>query len=256
MTHCSRRRCFAWAHGSPPACCCARWLAAPHDAGRRLRARRLRLGALYVLSYLPLGVASEFRYVYWAVLASAAGLSGCPASAKMMLRSVAPPEGIDRLMTDTAATIQPANFTTLLRGTARRAPAAADHRHRAVRLPHQPFPQPRDGQHLARRDGRGAQHPSQYLAASQPGKAIFYLAALVHTALGIWMLYERRQFRYGAIEGHAARAGPEHSGADHRPRRRCAAGLRSVRQREILLAAVRVLHHVASVHDAAPVSWC
>jgi hypothetical protein len=29
--------------------------------------------ALYVLSYLPLGVASEFRYVYWAVLASAAG---------------------------------------------------------------------------------------------------------------------------------------------------------------------------------------
>jgi hypothetical protein len=30
--------------------------------------------ALYVLSYLPLGVASEFRYVYWAVLASAAGL--------------------------------------------------------------------------------------------------------------------------------------------------------------------------------------
>lgn len=30
-------------------------------------------GALYVLSYLPLGVACEFRYVYWAVLASAAG---------------------------------------------------------------------------------------------------------------------------------------------------------------------------------------
>jgi hypothetical protein len=28
---------------------------------------------LYVLSYLPLGVASEFRYVYWAVLASASG---------------------------------------------------------------------------------------------------------------------------------------------------------------------------------------
>ena len=28
---------------------------------------------LYVLSYLPLGVASEFRYIYWAVLASCAG---------------------------------------------------------------------------------------------------------------------------------------------------------------------------------------
>ena len=40
--------------------------------------------ALYVLSYLPLGVASEFRYVYWAVLASAAGAwrywSRCPAA--------------------------------------------------------------------------------------------------------------------------------------------------------------------------------
>jgi hypothetical protein len=31
-------------------------------------------GVLYVLSFLPLGVACEFRYVYWAVLASAAGL--------------------------------------------------------------------------------------------------------------------------------------------------------------------------------------
>ncbi|MEZ5764423.1 MAG: hypothetical protein R3D69_09335 [Xanthobacteraceae bacterium] len=28
---------------------------------------------LYVLSYLPLGVASEFRYIYWAVVATAAG---------------------------------------------------------------------------------------------------------------------------------------------------------------------------------------
>ena len=34
----------------------------------------------------------------------------------------------------------------------------------------------------------------------QPGKAIFYICALVHAALGIWMLYERRQFRYGATE--------------------------------------------------------
>ncbi len=34
----------------------------------------------------------------------------------------------------------------------------------------------------------------------QPVKTIFYLSALVHTALGIWMLYERRQFRYGATE--------------------------------------------------------
>ena len=28
---------------------------------------------LYILSYLPLGVASEFRYIYWAVVATAAG---------------------------------------------------------------------------------------------------------------------------------------------------------------------------------------
>jgi hypothetical protein len=32
-------------------------------------------GVLYVLSYLPLGVSCEFRYIYWAVLASAAGLA-------------------------------------------------------------------------------------------------------------------------------------------------------------------------------------
>ncbi len=41
--------------------------------------------ALYVLSYLPLGVASEFRYVYWAVLASAAGARG-PACSPLLQR--------------------------------------------------------------------------------------------------------------------------------------------------------------------------
>lgn len=37
---------------------------------------------LYVMSYLPLGVASEFRYVYWAVLASAAGVCVVLAAAR------------------------------------------------------------------------------------------------------------------------------------------------------------------------------
>ena len=41
--------------------------------------------ALYVLSYLPLGVASEFRYVYWAVLASVAGARGRPAPGRAAL---------------------------------------------------------------------------------------------------------------------------------------------------------------------------
>ena len=41
---------------------------------------------LYVMSYLPLGVASEFRYVYWAVLASAAGL--CVALATVLQKDV------------------------------------------------------------------------------------------------------------------------------------------------------------------------
>lgn len=46
--------------------------------------------ALYALSYLPLGVASEFRYVYWTVLASVVGLivSRLPASPD---RPAAPP---------------------------------------------------------------------------------------------------------------------------------------------------------------------
>jgi adenylate cyclase len=35
----------------------------------------------------------------------------------------------------------------------------------------------------------------------QPVKAIFYLSIVVHMSLGIWMLYARRQFRWGAAEG-------------------------------------------------------
>src|ERR1043165_10001436 len=33
-----------------------------------------------------------------------------------------------------------------------------------------------------------------------PVAILFYTAALVHTGLGIWALYERRQFRWKAIE--------------------------------------------------------
>lgn len=35
----------------------------------------------------------------------------------------------------------------------------------------------------------------------EPVRTIFYLSALIHTALGIWMLYERRQFSWGWAEG-------------------------------------------------------
>lgn len=35
----------------------------------------------------------------------------------------------------------------------------------------------------------------------EPVRTIFYLSALIHTSLGIWMLYERRQFAWGWTEG-------------------------------------------------------
>lgn len=35
----------------------------------------------------------------------------------------------------------------------------------------------------------------------QPVQTVFYLSALIHTLLGIWMLYERRQFSWGWTEG-------------------------------------------------------
>ena len=35
---------------------------------------------------------------------------------------------------------------------------------------------------------------------SLPVTLIFYAACIVHTGLGIWALYERRQFRWKAIE--------------------------------------------------------
>ncbi len=56
------------------ACCFARWRGAAHHRRRApSRSPSAARQLFYVLSYLPLGVASEFRYVYWAVLASAAG---------------------------------------------------------------------------------------------------------------------------------------------------------------------------------------
>src|SRR4051812_20776889 len=33
-----------------------------------------------------------------------------------------------------------------------------------------------------------------------PDALLFYAAALIHTGLGLWALYERRQFRWKAIE--------------------------------------------------------
>ena len=70
----------------------------------------------------------------------------------------------------------------------------------AVRLSGQPFPQPCARQYF---DG-GAGH--RRLATTPlfwqflPVAIVFYTAALVHAGLGIWALYERRQFRWKAIE--------------------------------------------------------
>jgi hypothetical protein len=57
------------------------------------------------------------------------------------------------------------------------------------------------------------------LWGEQPSKAIFSMA-LVRRA-GIWMLYERRQFRYGFDRSRSTRARPQRPGADHCSYRRC-----------------------------------
>ena len=74
MTRSSRRRCSAPAHGCSFASRCARW---PGGAATRLRAA-FAIGvcgsaAVYVLTFFAVGVASDFRYGYWAVLASITG---------------------------------------------------------------------------------------------------------------------------------------------------------------------------------------
>src|ERR1700738_2231385 len=50
-----------------------------------------------------------------------------------------------------------------------------------------------------------------------PVAIAFYTAALVHTGLGIWALYERRQFPLKTEGAAAARARLEHPGAYHHP---------------------------------------
>lgn len=102
-------------------------------------------------------------------------------------------------MTDTAATIQPAKFTALLRG------ALGVRQLRLVTgivlfaflishfLNHALGNVSLDAMEEALNTHHG-------IWGEQPGKGIFYICAIIHSALGIWMLYERRQFRYGATE--------------------------------------------------------
>ena len=53
-----------------------------------------------------------------------------------------------------------------------------------------------------------------------PVTIVFYAACLVHTALGIWALYQRRQFRWKAIEPLQLVLGLSIPAARHRPYRR------------------------------------
>ena len=56
-----------------------------------------------------------------------------------------------------------------------------------------------------------------------PVAIVFYAAALIHTGLGIWALYQRRQFRWKAIEPLQLVLGLSIPGADRRAHRRRAA---------------------------------
>ena len=102
-------------------------------------------------------------------------------------------------MTDTATTIQRANFFTLLRGLVgvRQLRMITGVVLFAFLISH--FLNHAMG-NISLDAMEEALNTHHRIWGEKPGKAIFYLAALVHTALGIWMLYERRQFRYGAVE--------------------------------------------------------
>lgn len=102
-------------------------------------------------------------------------------------------------MTDTAATIQPARLTALLRGAfgVRQLRLATGIVLFAFLISH--FLNHAVG-NISLDAMENALSTHNQFWAGQPVRAIFYLSALVHTALGIWMLYERRQFRYGATE--------------------------------------------------------
>jgi adenylate cyclase len=102
-------------------------------------------------------------------------------------------------MTDTAATIQPAKITVLLRGMlgVRQLRLATGIVLFAFLISH--FLNHAMG-NISLDAMEESLNTHHNFWQGQPVKAIFYLAALVHTALGIWMLYERRQFRYGTTE--------------------------------------------------------
>lgn len=102
-------------------------------------------------------------------------------------------------MTDTAATIQPATLTSLLRGAfgVRQLRLVTGIVLFAFLISH--FLNHALG-NVSLDAMEEALNTHHSFWGEQPVKAIFYLAALIHTALGIWMLYERRQFRYGATE--------------------------------------------------------
>ena len=69
-----------------------------------------------------------------------------------------------------------------------------------------------------------------------PVSVLFYTACLVHTGLGIWALYERRQFRWKAIEPLQLVLGLSIPALDHRPYRRRAPRSGAVRARKALSA--------------------
>jgi adenylate cyclase len=103
-------------------------------------------------------------------------------------------------MTDTAATIQPAKFSALLRGAlgVRQLRLVTGIVLFAFLISH--FLNHALG-NISLDAMEEALNTHHSIWRQQPViRTVLYLSALIHTALGIWMLYERRQFRYGATE--------------------------------------------------------
>lgn len=103
-------------------------------------------------------------------------------------------------MTDTAATIQPARLTTLVRGMfgVRQLRLVTGIVLFSFLVSH--FLNHAMGNISlgAMEDALNTHH--NFWRQQPVVRAAFYLSALIHMALGIWMLYERRQFRYGLTE--------------------------------------------------------
>ena len=126
-----------------------------------------------------------------------------------------------------------------------RAAGAAGLRCDPVRLRGQPFPQPCARQYLGRCHADPESITTRGSGSSSPSRSVVLMAQRCYMGLGIYALYQRREFRWKAIEPIQLVLGIEHSSADRRACDRRAARPDAVRPREALSAgALSVLRRV------------